>query len=42
MPYDTIEDLTGVVQLDKLDKDHALLLVRNDAGSLDLKSVQLP
>jgi hypothetical protein len=42
LPYDTIKDLKGVVQLDKLDKDHALLLVQSDSGSLNLESVQLP
>ncbi len=42
LPYDTIEDLQGVEQLDKLDKNHALLLVRNNGGALDLKAVQLP
>jgi hypothetical protein len=42
LPYETIKELKGVDQLDKLDKDHALLLVRSDSGALDLKSVQLP
>ncbi|MEX2114781.1 MAG: hypothetical protein WD845_16430 [Pirellulales bacterium] len=42
LPYDTIKDLKGVVQLDKLDKDHALLLVQSDSGALNLESVQLP
>jgi hypothetical protein len=42
LPYETIKDLKGVDQLDKLDKNHALLLVRSDSGSLDLKAVQLP
>src|SRR4029078_12277440 len=34
LTYDTIKDLKGVVQLDKLDKDHALLLVQSDGGGL--------
>ncbi len=42
LPYDTIEELKGVMQLDKLDKDHALLLVQSDSGALNLESVQLP
>ncbi|MGD9720728.1 MAG: hypothetical protein AB7O59_13645 [Pirellulales bacterium] len=42
LSYDTIKDLKGVMQLDKLDKGHALLLVQSDSGSLDLKTVQLP
>jgi hypothetical protein len=42
LPYETIKELKGVDQLDKLDKNHALLLVRSDSGGLDLKSVHLP
>jgi hypothetical protein len=42
MPYQTIEALKGVVQLDQLDKDHALVLDRGEGGSLNLETVQLP
>ncbi|HEY2892965.1 MAG TPA: hypothetical protein VGJ16_02085, partial [Pirellulales bacterium] len=42
LPYDTIANLKGVMQLDKLDKDHALVLVQSDEGALNLQSVQLP
>ncbi len=42
VPYDTIADLKGVMQLDKLDKDHALILVQGESGSLNLKTVNLP
>jgi len=42
LPYDTIANLKGVTQLDKLDKDHALVLVQSDEGSMNLQSVQLP
>lgn len=42
LPYDTIADLKGIMQLDKFDKDHALVLVQSDEGSLNLQSVQLP
>jgi hypothetical protein len=41
LPYDTIKDLTGVMQLDKLDDQHALVLVQSDSG-MDLKAVALP
>ncbi len=42
LPYDTIKELQGVVQLDKLDQNRAMLLVKTDAGSFDLESVALP
>jgi len=42
LPYDTIDDLKGVTQLDKLDKDHALVLKQTDSGSLNLEAVELP
>jgi len=42
LPYDTIAELKGVTQLDKLDKDHAVILVQADGGAVDLKAVQLP
>jgi len=38
----TVPDLKGVIQLDKLDKDHALLLVQSESGAKDLKAIQLP
>lgn len=41
LPYDTIKELKGVIQLDKLDKDHALILVQTDSG-MNLKAVVLP
>ncbi len=40
--YDTIAALKGVMQMDKFDKDNALVLVRNDAGALNLETVPLP
>lgn len=40
--YATVEALKGVVQLDKLDADHALVLVQAENKSLSLKSVVLP
>lgn len=42
LPYDTIEALKGVEQLDKLGDGHALLLVRKDDGGLDLQAIPLP
>jgi hypothetical protein len=42
LPYDTIKDLQGVMQLDKLDDDHALILVQTGTGSMNLQSVALP
>ena len=42
LPYETINSWKGVVQLDQLDDQHAILLVRADNGSLDLVSRPLP
>ncbi len=42
LPYETIQDLKGVKELDRLDKDHALVLLQSDTGALALKSIQLP
>jgi hypothetical protein len=41
VPYETIAALKGVQQLDKLDDANALMLMDN-SGSLDLRSVPLP
>jgi hypothetical protein len=40
--YETIESLTGVEQLDKLDDTRALILARAESGVLDLKTIPLP
>jgi hypothetical protein len=42
LPYETIADLKGVEQLDKLNKQQALLLVRDDSGAANLQTVALP
>lgn len=42
LTYDTISDLKGVEQLDRLDKERAVLLVRTGGGALDLQTVPLP
>jgi hypothetical protein len=39
--FETIKELTDVMQLDKLDNDNALILVKN-GPALDLKTVPLP
>jgi len=42
LPYETIESLKGVTQLDELDKSHALILVQTPAGALNLETIALP
>ncbi|MEQ1826562.1 MAG: hypothetical protein ABL921_11480 [Pirellula sp.] len=41
LSYETIADLKGVVQLDKLNASHAVLLVTN-AGAQDIRTIDLP
>ena len=41
VPYETIQDLKGVTQLDKYDNSKALVLM-GTAGSMDLRTVALP
>jgi hypothetical protein len=41
LKYETLGDLKGVIHLDQLDKDQALLLVKNDSG-VSLESIALP
>lgn len=40
--YETIADMKGVVQLDKLDDGHALVLARGNEGGASLLVVKLP
>jgi hypothetical protein len=40
--YETIESWKNIDQLDKFDKDHALVIRRNDAGALNLEALPLP
>jgi len=40
--YKTIEDLKGVVQLDKLGRDRAVILVQADGGTQNLQTIALP
>ena len=39
--YETVGELKGVTQLDKLDDARGLILVKTDAG-FDLKTIELP
>ena len=41
-PYETIDALEGVVQLDKLNDSHALVVIAKEGGPTSLKSVELP
>ena len=40
--YETIGDWKGIVQLDRLDDGHALVVVQNDSGRQDLRTLALP
>jgi hypothetical protein len=42
LTYETITDLKGVLQLAKLDKDHALILVDKGNGAQNLETIDLP
>ncbi len=41
LPYETVKDLKGVVQLDKLNAKQAVLLVSNE-GRQDIRTIDLP
>lgn len=40
--FETIKELDGIVQLDRLNDTHAVVLVQSGPGALDLRSVPLP
>ena len=40
--FETIKELEGVVQLDRLNEDHAVVIVQAAGGSQDLRTVALP
>ncbi|MDA7977708.1 MAG: hypothetical protein MPJ50_02925 [Pirellulales bacterium] len=42
LKYETIEGMDNVVQLDRLNDGHALILVQTESGAQDLKTVVLP
>ena len=42
VPYETIESLKGVTQLDKVDESTGVVIIASDSGAMDLKSIALP
>ena len=42
LPFETLPDLKGVEQLDRWDDRTAMLLVKVDSGSMDIRSLALP
>lgn len=40
--FETIDDLTGVIQMDRLDESRALIMIETASGSVDLKTIALP
>lgn len=40
--YESVEELQGVQQLDKLDNERVLLLIKGDGDTLNLKTIPLP
>jgi hypothetical protein len=42
LTYETISNIKGVQHLDRFDKDHALVLLRTEGGSLNLETIELP
>lgn len=42
LTYETIKEWQGVQQLDKLDKDNAVVLIRTESGALNLETLPLP
>ena len=41
-PYETIEDWQGVVQMDRLNDTHAVIILSDDSGALQLRTEPLP
>lgn len=41
-PYETVDELQGVVQLDKLNEGSAVVLIEDQSGSQNLKTISLP
>ena len=41
-PYETIESMQGVVQLDKLDDKRALVVIQQENAPMSLRAVELP
>jgi hypothetical protein len=42
LPYETIERLQGVVQMDRLNEEHAVVVIAGDDQTLELRTVELP
>jgi hypothetical protein len=42
VPFETVESMTGIEQLDLLDATHSIVLARTEAGALNLEAVVLP
>ncbi len=42
LPYETIESLQGIQQLDSYNDSHAIVLAQDDGGALNLKTIALP
>ncbi len=42
LKYETITNITGVQQLDRFDKDHAVVLMKAPSGNLTLDTIELP
>ena len=40
--FETIKELEGVVQLDKLNSTHAVIVMQSASGSQDLRTIELP
>jgi hypothetical protein len=42
LKYETIQGVKGVEQMDRFDKDHALVLLKTGSGSYNLDTIELP
>jgi hypothetical protein len=42
LPYQTLSELQGIVQLDRYDAERAIVMVAAAGGSFDLKTIALP
>jgi len=42
VPFETVKSMTGIVQMDKLDEQNAIVLARVGTGSMNLQVVPLP
>ena len=42
LTYETLADLKGVMQLDRLNDENVVILTKNDAGAMNLQTIALP